>query len=40
MVADGRVIRAGAFVADTILAKHDMPPQVAGKTHKVGTPAK
>ncbi|WBH15558.1 cytochrome c maturation protein CcmE [Sphingomonas radiodurans] len=40
MVAEGRVVAGGAFVADTILAKHDeryMPPQVAGKMQKVAT---
>lgn len=40
VVAEGRVGKGGAFVADTILAKHDeryMPPQVAGKMHKTGT---
>lgn len=40
MVAEGRVGAGGAFVADTILAKHDeryMPPQVAGKMRKTET---
>ena len=40
VVAEGRVAAGGAFVADTILAKHDeryMPPQVAGKMHKTET---
>lgn len=43
VVAEGRTTAAGAFVADTILAKHDeryMPPQVAGKMHKTETLAK
>ena len=37
VVADGRFLASGLFVADTILAKHDeryMPPQVAGAMHK------
>ena len=36
VVADGRFVENGQFVADTILAKHDeryMPPQVAGAMH-------
>ena len=40
MVAEGRIVADGAFVADTILAKHDeryMPPQMAGKMHKTET---
>jgi cytochrome c-type biogenesis protein CcmE len=40
VVAEGRVGANGAFVADTILAKHDeryMPPQMAGKMHKTET---
>lgn len=40
VVAEGRVAAGGAFVADTILAKHDeryMPPQVAGRMHKTKT---
>ena len=40
VVAEGRIVDGGAFVADTILAKHDeryMPPQVAGKMHKSET---
>lgn len=40
VVAEGRVATGGAFVADTILAKHDeryMPPQVAGAMHKTET---
>ncbi len=43
VVAEGRIVAGGAFVADTILAKHDeryMPPQVAGKMHKAETVAK
>jgi cytochrome c-type biogenesis protein CcmE len=37
VVADGKFLPDGYFVADTILAKHDeryMPPQVAGAMHK------
>lgn len=37
VVAEGRFIADGSFVADNILAKHDeryMPPEVAGKMHK------
>ncbi len=40
VVAEGRIGPDGAFVADTILAKHDeryMPPQMAGKMHKTET---
>lgn len=40
VVAEGRMDANGAFVADTILAKHDeryMPPQMAGKMHKTET---
>jgi cytochrome c-type biogenesis protein CcmE len=40
VVAEGRVVAGGAFVADTILAKHDeqyMPPQIAGKMRKTET---
>ncbi|MES2338723.1 MAG: cytochrome c maturation protein CcmE [Pseudomonadota bacterium] len=40
VVAEGRIGAGGAFVADTILAKHDeryMPPQMAGKMHKTET---
>lgn len=43
VVAEGKVAAGGAFVAETILAKHDeryMPPQVAGKMHKSETVAK
>jgi cytochrome c-type biogenesis protein CcmE len=43
VVAEGRVAPGGAFVADTILAKHDeryMPPQVAGGMRKVGATAR
>ena len=41
VVAEGRVDRAGLFVADTILAKHDeryMPPQLGNQAaeHQVG----
>lgn len=38
VVAEGFLAADGVFVADTILAKHDeryMPPQMAGKMHKV-----
>jgi len=37
VVADGKFMGDGQFVADTILAKHDeryMPPEVAGAMHK------
>jgi cytochrome c-type biogenesis protein CcmE len=37
VVAEGRFVAGGGFVADNLLAKHDeryMPPQVAGKMHK------
>lgn len=37
VVAEGKVVAGGGFVADTILAKHDeryMPPQVAGKMRR------
>jgi cytochrome c-type biogenesis protein CcmE len=37
VIADGRFIAPGRFVADTILAKHDekyMPPQMAGAMHE------
>jgi cytochrome c-type biogenesis protein CcmE len=37
VVAEGRFVAPGQFVADTILAKHDeryMPPQVAGSMHE------
>lgn len=37
VVAEGSFDRAGVFVADNLLAKHDeryMPPQVAGAMHK------
>ncbi len=40
VVAEGKVVAGRAFVADTILAKHDeryMPPQMAGKMHKTET---
>ena len=40
VVAEGKIAADGAFVADTILAKHDeryMPPQMAGKMHKTET---
>ena len=43
VVAEGHIGPNGAFVADTILAKHDeryMPPQMAGKMHKTETLAK
>lgn len=37
VVAEGKFVAGGGFVADNLLAKHDeryMPPQVAGKMHK------
>ncbi|MGN5374198.1 MAG: cytochrome c maturation protein CcmE [Sphingomonas hengshuiensis] len=37
VVAEGRFVAGGGFVADNLLAKHDeryMPPQVAGRMHK------
>jgi cytochrome c-type biogenesis protein CcmE len=37
VVAEGRFVTGGGFVADNLLAKHDeryMPPQVAGRMHK------
>ena len=37
VVAEGRFLPGGGFVADNILAKHDeryMPPQIAGEMHK------
>jgi len=37
VVAEGRFVAPGKFVADTILAKHDekyMPPRVAGSMHE------
>jgi cytochrome c-type biogenesis protein CcmE len=37
VVAEGRFVRGGLFVADEILAKHDenyRPPQLAGDKHK------
>ena len=37
VVAEGRFVAPGRFVADTILAKHDekyTPPQVAGSMHE------
>ncbi len=37
VVAEGRFVAPGTFVADTILAKHDekyMPPQIAGSMHE------
>ena len=40
VVADGELAPNGAFVASTILAKHDeryMPPQVAGRMHETKT---
>lgn len=43
VVAEGRFVRGGGFVADNLLAKHDeryMPPQVAGKMHKSESIAK
>ncbi|KQM66882.1 MULTISPECIES: cytochrome c maturation protein CcmE [unclassified Sphingomonas] len=43
VVAEGRFVPGGGFVADNLLAKHDeryMPPQVAGKMHKSESIAK
>lgn len=40
VVADGRYVAPGRFVAETILAKHDeryMPPQAAGDRHRSGS---
>lgn len=40
VVCEGSFDRAGVFVADNLLAKHDeryMPPQVAGAMHKAQT---
>lgn len=40
VVAEGRFLSDGSFVADNLLAKHDeryMPPEVAGKMHKSET---
>lgn len=40
VVAEGRFLADGSFVADNLLAKHDeryMPPEVAGKMHKSET---
>jgi cytochrome c-type biogenesis protein CcmE len=37
VVAEGKFVAVGRFVADTILAKHDeryMPPEMAGDQHK------
>ena len=37
VVAEGRFVQGGSFVADNLLAKHDeryTPPQVAGEMHK------
>ncbi|WP_230769883.1 cytochrome c maturation protein CcmE [Sphingomonas sp. Leaf4] len=37
VVAEGRFVAGGGFVADNLLAKHDeryMPPQAAGAMHK------
>ena len=37
VVAEGKFMADGAFVADNILAKHDeryMPPQIAGEMHR------
>ena len=43
VVAEGRFVAPGQFVADTILAKHDekyMPPQVSGSMHETKSLAK
>ena len=43
VVAEGRFLAGGGFVADNILAKHDeryMPPQIAGEMHKSESLAK
>ena len=40
MVAEGRFVAPGRFVADTILAKHDeryMPPQMGNQAAEVRT---
>ena len=40
VVADGRFLPGGGFLADTILAKHDeryQPPRVAGALHRSGS---
>ena len=42
VIAEGRFAADGAFVADSVLAKHDekyMPPEVAGALHKTKTAA-
>lgn len=42
VIAEGRFAADGAFVADSVLAKHDekyMPPEVAGALHKTRTAA-
>lgn len=42
VIAEGKFAADGAFVADTVLAKHDekyMPPEVAGALHKTKTAA-
>ena len=42
VIAEGRFTADGAFVADSVLAKHDekyMPPEVAGALHKTRTAA-
>lgn len=42
VIAEGKFTADGAFVADSVLAKHDekyMPPEVAGALHKTKTAA-
>ena len=42
VIAEGRFGADGAFIADSVLAKHDenyMPPEVAGALHKTRTAA-
>ena len=42
VIAEGKFAADGAFVADSVLAKHDenyMPPEVAGALHKTRTAA-
>jgi cytochrome c-type biogenesis protein CcmE len=43
VVAEGKLLGDGLFVADNLLAKHDekyMPPEMAGKMHKTGVVSK
>lgn len=42
VIAEGKFAADGAFIADSVLAKHDekyMPPEVAGALHKTRTAA-